>query len=544
MLVQDIKFGKEGREKLINGVKMLTSAVKSTLGPGGRNCVYNDGAETKVTKDGVTVAKHVKSNKPIEQMGINLVRQAAERTAHLAGDGTTSSTILAAEIINRALDAVKKDYNAISLQRGIMSAAKTVSDYIKNVVAKPCKKENIRQIALVSTNWDTEIADLIAEATLRVGKDGAITVNDSRSAESSVSYIDGLQIERGYFSPYFVNVQDKQECVFENPIILLSGKKITNNSQLKPILEYTYTYGKGQRPLLIIAPDIEQEALVTLVANKVNGIFNICAIKCPGYGDRMKDEMYDLEALLGGVYFSNEIGRDMTSFKDTDFASCNKVIINRETTTFVHGHGDPQKLENRINEIKRLLANEPESWSAKLWRDRIARLSNGIALINVGATTEAELRERQDRVDDAVCATKAAFEGGVVPGGGVALAKASVAKLKFETGDKAFNAGVEIIKEVLIAPITAILENVGKQTPSIIVDKVLKKNKSASSNVGFDVKTDKYVDMFQAGIIDPAKVTCSAIENAASVAGLILTTECIIYEEKVGEGSLSKEDEM
>lgn len=541
-----ISFGDSGRQKLLNGVQKLAGAVKSTLGPGGRNCVYNDGTETKVTKDGVTVAKHVKSDNAIEQMGINLVRQAAERTAHVAGDGTTTSSVLAEEIITRGMSLVASGHNAISIQRGIMSAANTVAEYIKNNIAVPCEDEHVKQIALVSTNWDTEIASLIAEATLRVGKDGSITVNDSASSESSVSYVDGLQIERGYYSPYFINNPDKQECVFENPLILLSGKKICNNSQLKPILEFCYTYGKnGSRPILFIAPDIEQEAMITLVANKVNGILNLCAIKCPGFGDRMKDQMYDLEALLGGTYFDTTLGRDMATFpldskgENHDFGSCDKVIINRDTTTFIRGHGDQKKLENRINELKRLLENDPNGWQARIWKERIAKLSDGIALINVGATTEAELRERQDRVDDAVCATKAAFEAGIVPGGGVALASITKrSNIKFQSGDKSFNEGVKIIKDILTMPFQTILENAGVTTTSEITRKIVNKNKSPkSAMVGYDVKADKYVDMIKAGIIDPAKVTMSAILNAASVAGLIITTECIISEETTGDAN-------
>lgn len=541
-----ISFGDSGRQKLLNGVQKLAGAVKSTLGPGGRNCVYNDGTETKVTKDGVTVAKHVKSDDTIEQMGINLVRQAAERTAHVAGDGTTTSSVLAEEIICRGMDLVARGHNAISLQRGIMSAAATVANYIRDNIAVPCENEHVKQIALVSTNWDTEIASLIAEATLKVGKDGSITVNDSRSAESNVTYVDGLQIDRGYYSPYFINNPDKQECVFEKPFILLSGKKICNNTQLKPILEFCYTYGKGQRPLLIIAPDIEQEAMVTLVANKVNGIFNICAIKCPGFGDRMKDQMYDLEALLGGVYFDSTLGRDMATFEldnrgeNHDFGSCDKVIINRDTTTFIHGHGDKKKLENRINEIKRLLENDPNGWQARIWKERIAKLSEGIALINVGATTEAELRERQDRVDDAVCATRAAFEAGIVPGGGVALASLlKRSNVKFQSGDKSFNEGVKIIKDILSMPLRTILENAGVTSVDEVIKKVIKRNKAKDVFIGYDVKSEKYVDMIKAGIIDPAKVTMSAILNAASVAGLVITTECIISEETTGDDKIT-----
>lgn len=534
MSEQKIEFGENGRKKLLTGVKTLSQAVKSTLGPGGRNCVFNVDGATHVTKDGVTVAKQIKPSDPFERMGANLIRQASERTAHLAGDGTTSSVVLAEAIVSEGCTMLASGLNAISLQRGIMSAAKTVSNYIKENIAQDCTPERIKHVALVSTNWDEEIANLISEAVVKVGPNGSVTVNDSRSAESSVRYIDGLQVPRGYMSPYFVNNPAKQECVFENPLILLSGQKITNNVQLKPILEKSYNIGKGTRPLLIIAPDIEQEALTTLVVNKLKGIFNVCAIKCPGFGDRMKEQMEDLEALLGGTYFTDILSREFISLVEPDYGSCDKVIITRDNTTFIHGHGEQERLTNRINFIKGLLENNPESWQARLYTERIAKLAEGVAVIDIGAATEAELKERRDRVDDAICSTRAAIEEGIVPGGGVTLAKLKNKKLNYETGDHSFNIGVEIVKKALTVPLRQLLSNAGIENPDVIIEKVVKK----PANIGFDIKTEKFVDMFEAGIIDPMKVTRSALENAASVAGLILTTECLVTPDNTEESTL------
>lgn len=535
MSEQKIEFNESGRKKLLKGVKTLAKAVKSTLGPGGRNCIFHINGSTQVTKDGVTVAKQIRPIDIFERMGADIIREASEKTAHTSGDGTTSSTILAEAIIEEGCTMLASGLNAISLQRGIMSAAKTITNYINENISQACTSERIKNVALVSTNWDQEIADLISEAVIKVGPNGSVTVNDSHSAESFVKYIDGLQIERGYLSPYFVNNVAKQECILENPLIILSAKKITNNVQLRPILETSYNVGKGSRPLLIIAPDIEQEALTTLVVNKIKGIFNVCAIKCPGFGDRMKDQMGDLEALLGGTYFTDIISRDFTSLEANDFASCDKVIITRDNTTFIHGHGSADILKNRVNYLKELYEVNPESWEAKLYKERIAKLSEGVAIINVGALTEVELRERQDRVDDAICSTRAALEEGIVPGGGATLAKIKNKKLIYEKGDHSFNTGVNIVRKALTVPLKQLLLNAGIENPDIIIDKVAKK----PLNIGFDIKTEKFVDMYKSGIIDPTKVTRSALENAASVAGLILTTECLVTQEQTENKSES-----
>lgn len=527
MNVQITAFGSEGQKKLINGVKLLAKAVTSTLGPGGKNCVYNRGSGVQVTKDGVTVAKQVKSNDPLEQMGIDIIRQATERTAHGAGDGTTTSSLLAEALVVEGQKMVAAGYNRTSIQRGILSATKTIIDHIKQNYVHECTPKMIEHIALVSTNWDEEIASIIAEAVNKLGLDGAITVDASGRAESSVTYIDGMQVPRGYLSPYFITNPAKQECVLDNPFICLLSEKLTNNSQLKPILEKAFKLGNGQRPLLIVAPDVEQEALRTLVINKLRGVLNVCAIKCPGYGDRMKDYMYDLEALCGGTYFTQLTDRSIDNIDASDFAGADRVIITRDDTTFISGHGTEEAIKNRLNGIKDLLENDKDSWKAREYKERIARLSNGVAIINVGAATEVELHERQDRVDDAVCATRAALEEGVVIGGGATLAKISKTNIKFESGDASFNAGVSIVKEVLTAPLRQLIINAGIKYGDMIIDKVSKKK----NNIGFDIKNLKFVDMLDAGIIDPAKVTCSALENAASVAGLILTTECLISED-------------
>lgn len=527
--MQTTEFGKTAQEKLLKGIKILAKSVKSTLGPGGRNVIFNKDGKTLITKDGVTVAKQINPSDPLEAMGADIIREASERTAFVAGDGTTTSAILAEAIAEAGYSMLASGLNAISLQRGIQSAARTITDYIKKNVVRECTPEQVRQTALVSTNWDEEIANLISEAVNKVGKDGSVTVQESHTGESFVKYVDGLEIERGYNSPYFVNIPEKNECVFENPFILLSGIKITNNAMLKPILEAAYNAGKGARPLLIIAPDVEHEALSTLVLNKVNGIMNLCSIKCPGFGDRMKDYMADLEALLGGTYFTDVLNRDFNTLQPEDFGTCEKVIINRDKTVFVNGGGDEFRLTNRINFIESLLANNPESWQARLYRERIAKLKGGVAVISVGAATEAELKERQDRVDDAVCSTRAALEGGVVPGGGATLAKiANNNSIKFEKGDYSFNVGVEIVRKAITKPLYQLLTNIGSEVPEIIISKVARKPLA----IGYDVRSDAYVNMFDAGIIDPAQVTCSALSNAASVAGLILTTDCAIISEE------------
>lgn len=520
-------FGKEGKDQLVRGVELLAKAVKSTLGPGGKNCVFNRGNGVNVTKDGVTVAKQIRSNNPIEQMGIDLVRQASEKTAGQAGDGTTTSSVLAEAIVKEGMTMLASGLNATSLQRGILSAANTISEYIKNNLTKPCDSDAIRNIALVSTNWDEEIANLISEVTIKLGLDGAVTVDSSGSTKSFVKYIDGMQIQRGYLSPYFITNQAKQEVVLEKPLICMLSEKLTNNIQLKPILECAYNYGKGQRSLLVIAPDIEQEALRTLVVNKLNGVLNICAIKCPGFGDRMKDYMGDLEALCGGTYFTNLLNKTSKDIIGTDFGTAERVIITRDDTTIINGGGKEDAIKNRINFIKELIEKNKDSWQAREWKERIAKLSQGVGIINVGAATEAELRERQDRVDDAICATRAAYEEGIVIGGGATLAKLSNRKINFEEGDHSFMTGIEIVKKALTKPLMQLLENAGIERPDIIIDKVVKR----PNNYGYDVKNRKFVDMLEAGIIDPAKVTCSALMNAASVAGLILTTECLISED-------------
>ena len=521
---QIINFDKTGRDKLLTGVKTLAKVVKSTLGPGGRNCIFNVGAGTFVTKDGVSCSLKVRPNDPIEAMGADLIREAAKKTAHIAGDGTTTSTILTEAIAEEGAKMLASGLNAVSLQRGIMSAAKTVCEYIRTNLKQDCTSEKLKQVALVSTNWDEEIAELISSALVTVGPNGSVTVSDSHTSESTVQYMDGLQIERGYMSHYFVNDQAKTRVVFERPLILLSEKKITNNAVLKPILASAYQYGNGERPLLIIAPDVEQEALTTLVVNKLKGIMNVCAIKCPGFGERQKDQMGDLEAALGGTYFSNIISRGFETLRREDFASCERVVIDRDTTTFISGAGSEERIKNRIAHLNDILATNPESWQARLLKERIAKLAGGVAVVYVGAATEAELHERQDRVDDAICATRAALEGGIVPGGGATLAKLSKAKLDFESGDYSFNVGVDIVRKSLTTPLRQLLINAGKDGSDTIIDKVVKK----PANIGYNIKTGKFVDMLEDGVIDPVNVTCSALENAASIAGLILTTDCVI----------------
>ena len=525
MIQQNIYMGNEGRKKLLNGVKKLANAVSSTLGPGGRNVIYRMGNATYITKDGVTVARHVNPPDVLEKMGADIIRQASEQSAHQAGDGTSTSAILTEAIASEGMKLIETGYNPISIQRGVISAAKTIANYIKENIKQECSPEQIHQIALVSTNWDKEIAHLVSEAVEKVGLDGSITINDSRSNESSSQFIAGLRVPRGWMSSYFVNNTTKQECILENPLILLSGIKLTNNQQIMPILQKVFnTKELRGRPLFIIAPDIESEVLQTL------GIINICAIKCPGYGDGMKREMEDLEITLGGTYFTELLSRDFNSIREEDFATCEKIVCDKRYTTFLKGGGNPQRLKEHIDLLKEERDNcSPGTWEEDVLNKRIAKLAQGVCVLNIGGNSESELNEIKDRVDDAVCACQAALRSGIIPGGGSVLAKIKENKsIKFETGDESFNAGINLMRKVLDIPLKTLLENAGVERPDVIIEKVAK----AKGSIGFDIKTQKLVDMLEAGIIDPFSVCRCAIENAAASAGLILTTETFLVDEQ------------
>ena len=531
MIQQNIYMGNEGRKKLLNGVKKLANAVSSTLGPGGRNVIYRMGNATYITKDGVTVARHVNPPDVLEKMGADIIRQASEQSAHQAGDGTSTSAILTEAIASEGMKLIETGYNPISIQRGVISAAKTIANYITENIKQECSPEQIHQIALVSTNWDKEIAHLVSEAVEKVGLDGSITINNSRSNESSSQFIAGLRVPRGWMSSYFVNNTTKQECILENPLILLSGIKLTNNQQIMPILQKVFnTKELRGRPLFIIAPDIESEVLQTLVINKIKGIINICAIKCPGYGDGMKREMEDLEITLGGTYFTELLSRDFNSIREEDFATCEKIVCDKRYTTFLKGGGNPQRLKEHIDLLKEERDNcSPGSWEEDVLNKRIAKLAQGVCVLNIGGNSESELNEIKDRVDDAVCACQAALRSGVIPGGGSVLAKIKENKsIKFETGDESFNAGINLMRKVLDIPLKTLLENAGVERPDVIIEKVAK----AKGSIGFDIKTQKLVDMLEAGIIDPFSVCRCAIENAAASAGLILTTETFLVDEQ------------
>ncbi len=522
-MAKQIAFSEDARASILKGVNQLSNAVKATLGPKGRNAVIEKkfGAPT-ITKDGVTVAKEVELKDPYENMGAQLVKEVASKTSDVAGDGTTTATVLAQAIFREGVKSVSAGANSMDIKRGIDKAVEVVLEELKKV-SRPCQtKKEIAQIGTISANNDKAIGDLIAEAMEKVGKDGVITVEEAKSMTTSLDVVEGMQFDRGYLSPYFVTDPERMEASLEDALILINEKKISTMKDLLPILEQVARMGK---PLLIIAEEVEGEALATLVVNKLRGTLNVAAVKAPGFGDRRKAMLEDIAILTGGQVISEDLGLKLENVKITDLGRAKRVTIDKDNTTVVEGAGDSGKIQGRVKQIKAQVEETTSDYDREKLQERLAKLVGGVAVINVGAATETEMKEKKARVEDALHATKAAVEEGIVPGGGVALLRcvSALEKLKLEHDQQI---GVTIIRRALEEPIRQIVANAGLEG-SVVVDKV---RHGAKPTYGFDAATETYVDMIETGIIDPTKVTRTALQNAASVAGLMLTTEVMVAE--------------
>ena len=520
-MAKQLVFDEAARRHILNGVTMLTDAVKATLGPKGRNAVLDKkyGAPT-ITKDGVTVAKEIELKDPFENMGAQLVREVASKTSDVAGDGTTTATVLAYSVYKEGLKHVAAGANPMEVKRGIDKAIIVVIDELKKMSKPVQEKKEIAQVGTISANNDSSIGDLIAEAMDKVGKDGVITVEEAKSMQTTLDVVEGMQFDRGYISPYFITDPERMECILEDVFILIHEKKISSMKDLLPILEQT---AKTGRPLLIIAEEVEGEALATLVVNKLRGTIHVCAVKAPGFGDRRKSMLEDIAVLTGAQMIAEDLGIKLENIKLSDLGSAKKVTIDKENTTIIEGAGDSKKIEGRVKQIKAQIEETTSDYDREKMQERLAKLVGGVAVINVGAATETEMKEKKARVEDALHATRAAVEEGIVPGGGVALLRCipALGKMKLE-GDQ--QVGVEITKRALEEPIRQIVINAGLEG-SVIVEKV---KSSDNKNYGFDAEKETFVDMLQAGIIDPTKVTRSALQNAASIAALMLTTSVMV----------------
>ena len=519
-MAKQLLYSDQARSAILQGVNQLANAVKATLGPKGRNAILDKkfGAPT-ITKDGVTVAKEIDLKDPYQNMGAQLVKEVASKTSDVAGDGTTTATVLAQAIFREGVKHLSAGANPMELKRGIDKAVEVATTELQGV-SKPCQnKKEIGQIGSISANNDSTIGDLIAEAMDKVGKDGVITVEEAKSMTTSLDVVEGMQFDRGYISPYFVTNAERMEAALEDAFLLIHEKKISAMKDLLPILEQVAKMGK---PLVIVAEDVEGEALATLVVNKLRGTLNIAAVKAPGFGDRRKAMLEDIAILTGGQVISEEVGVKLENVKLTDLGRAKRVTIDKDNTTVVEGAGDPKKIEARVKQIKAQIAETTSEYDGEKLQERLAKIVGGVAVINVGAATETEMIEKKARVEDALHATKAAVEEGIVPGGGVALLRVvpALEKMKLE-GDQQF--GVNIVRRACEEPIRLIAENAGVEG-SIVVDKV---RNSKGSN-GYNAATDEYVDLVEAGVIDPTKVTRCALQNASSVAGLMLTTEVTV----------------
>jgi chaperonin GroEL len=532
-MAKQIIHGEESRAAILRGVNQLADTVKITLGPKGRNVVLDKkyGSPT-ITKDGVTVAKEIELKDATENMGAQMVREVASKTSDVAGDGTTTATVLAQAIFREGVKTVAAGANPMALKRGIDKAVERATREIKKM-SKPVTGEMIAQVGTISANGDESIGKLIAEAMVKVGKDGVITVEESKTMETALEVVEGMQFDRGYLSPYFVTDAETMKAVLENPVILLSEKKISSMRDMLPILEQVAKLGK---PILIIAEDVEGEALATLVVNKLRGTINVAAVKAPGFGDRRKAMLEDIAILTGGKVISEDLGIKLENIKVDDLGTARRVTIDKENTTIIDGGGDTKDLQGRVKTLKTQIEDSTSEYDSEKLQERLAKLVGGVAIIRVGAATETELKEKKARVEDAMHATRAAVEEGIVPGGGVVFIRAAkvLGKFKlFETndedeseGDPDEQIGVNIVRRALEEPLRQIVSNAGKEG-AVIVEKVrLEKN----PNVGYNAVTEKFEDLVAAGVIDPAKVTRCALQNAASIAGLMLTTEALISE--------------
>jgi chaperonin GroEL len=523
MAAKQLLFDEAARQSILKGVTILTDAVKATLGPRGRNVVIDRKfGSPNITKDGVTVAKEIELKDPYENMGAQLVREVASKTSDIAGDGTTTATVLAYSIYKEGMKYVTAGANAIDIKRGIDKAVETVVEELKRISKPVAEKKEIAQVGTISANNDPSIGELIAEAMDKVGKDGVITVEEAKSMATTLDVVEGMQFDRGYISPYFITDPERMECVLEDAFILLHDKKISSMKDLIPLLEQIAKMG---RPLLIIAEEVEGEALATLVVNKLRGTLQVCAVKAPGFGDRRKAMLEDIAILTGGTVISEDIGLKLENVKITDLGKARKITVDKENTTIVEGAGDPAKIQGRVKQIKTQIEETTSDYDREKLQERLAKLVGGVAVINVGAATESEMKEKKARVEDALHATRAAVEEGIVPGGGVAFLRCVPAldKLKLDHDQQI---GVNIVKRALEEPIRQIVANAGLEG-SIVVEKV---KESKDFNFGYDAYREEYTDMVKSGIIDPTKVSRTALQNAASVAGLLLTTEVMITE--------------
>ena len=528
MAAKDIRYSDEARRAILSGVEQLAKAVKVTLGPSGRNVVLEKkfGSPT-ITKDGVTVAKEIELKDPFENIGAQLVKEVASKTSDVAGDGTTTATIIAEAIFREGLKQVTAGANPMEVKRGIDKAVDAVVEELKKIKKEVKDNKEIEQVAAISANNDYEIGAKIAEAMDKVGKDGVITVEEAKGIETYVEVVEGMQFDRGYISPYFVTNPEKMEAVLEEPYILIHDKKISSIRDILPVLEKVAQQGK---PLLVIAEDVEGEALATLVVNKIRGTLQACAVKAPGYGERRKAMLEDIAILTGGRVISEEAGMKLENAQLSDLGRAKRVVVDKDTTTIVEGYGSKDAIKARIQQIKAQIEETKSDYDREKLQERLAKLAGGVAVIYVGAATETEMKEKKARIEDALHATKAAVEEGIVPGGGVSLLRASRAIDKLDLkGDQ--KVGAEIVKNALVAPLKQIAENAGYEG-SLVAEKVKNAEKDT---IGFNALTGEYVDMFEAGIIDPLKVERIALQNAASIASLLLTTEAIVTEIKEKE---------
>ncbi len=521
MSAKQLVFDEKARQNILRGVEKLSRAVTVTLGPKGRNVLIDKkfGSPT-ATKDGVTVAKEIELECPFENMGAQMVRETASKTSDVAGDGTTTATVLAEAIYREGLRSVTAGASPIHIQRGVQKAVDAAIAQLAKISQKVTSKDEIQQVATVSANWEASIGEIIADAMDQVGKDGTITVEEARSIETTLEVVEGMQFDKGYLSPYFMTDADSQECKLEDAYVLLYEKKISSLKDIQPILEKVVA--AGNKPLLLVAEDIEGEALATLVVNRIRGTLKICAVKAPGFGDRRKAMMEDIAILTGGKFITEDLGLKLEGIEVSDLGSVANIIVEKENTILIDGGGKAKEIKGRIDQIRRQIEETTSDYDREKLQERLAKLAGGVAVINVGAATESEMKEKKARVEDALHATRAAVEEGIVAGGGVALLRTipAIDKLKLE-GDEQI--GVDIVRNAVEAPLRALASNAGVEG-AVVVQEVLSKK----GTIGYDVAADKYTDLIKAGVVDPAKVTRSALQNASSIAALLLTTECLI----------------
>ena len=523
MAAKDVQFGNEVRQKMVSGVNTLANAVRVTLGPKGRNVVVDRAfGGPHITKDGVTVAKEIELKDKFENMGAQMVKEVASKTNEVAGDGTTTATVLAQAIVAEGMKYVTAGMDPTNLKRGIDKAVAALVEELKNI-AKPCDtSKEIAQVGSISANSDEQVGAIIAEVMEKVGKEGVITVEDGKSLENELDVVEGMQFDRGYLSPYFISDAEKQIAALDDPFVLLFDKRISNIRDLLPVLEQV---AKTSRPLLIIAEDVEGEALATLVVNNIRGILKTVAVKAPGFGDRRKAMLQDIAILTGGTVIAEEVGLSLEKATLEDLGQAKRIEIGKENTTIIDGFGDAAQIEARVAEIRQQIETATSEYDKEKLQERVAKLAGGVAVIKVGAATEVEMKEKKDRVEDALHATRAAVEEGVVAGGGVALLRARAALENLHTGNADQDAGVQIVLRAVESPLRQIVANAGGE-PSVVVNKVLE----GKGNYGYNAGSGEYGDMIEMGVLDPAKVTRSALQHAASIAGLMLTTDCMIAE--------------